>query len=556
MSKKSGFVGAGNTPGPKASRRGLLQGSLALGGVALGGGTALAQTGGAPASGPHAGHAGHGAPAGATVPAAPAVHAGHDHMQEIGVTKVAAVPPRDMPLIEPEIRRSANGVLSTSLRCAYTWRDIGGRRLYLRNYEGGVAPTLRMKAGETLKIKLVNDMPPNRDWMPKDVTRPHQFNNTNFHFHGAHCSPSGIADNVMRTMLPGKTYDVEITLPEDHTRGTYWYHPHHHGSADVQVASGMVGAIVVEGDFDSVPEIAAARERVMLLSQVVFDAFGMIEDFGSTLFPETATRFLAINGQRRPTIDMRPGEVQRWRVVGSQYQENILMELAGHRLNVISYDGIALGSMQEKKQLLMAPGQRADVLVQAGAPGIYELNAMPFNQGHPSPTGPLARVVVSGEPMAMKLPSALPKAPFETIRDSEITGRRTLVFSGAGDPPGNDPGAHWQEFTTLIDGKTFDPSRIDQRVKLGAVEEWTISNIHGHDDHVFHIHTNPFQVTEIDGKRPDDLTWRDTVTVTRGGGSTVFRSRFLDYTGIFMLHCHMMNHEEMGMMQTVEVYKG
>jgi hypothetical protein len=70
------------------------------------------------------------------------------------------------------------------------------------------------------------------------------------------------------------------------------------------------GAIIVEGDFADVPEIAWARERVMLLTQIVFDAFYMIEDFG-TLFPETSTRFLAINGQRQPTIDMRPGEVQR-----------------------------------------------------------------------------------------------------------------------------------------------------------------------------------------------------------------------------------------------------
>lgn len=554
MTRESGTTGAGRRPGPQASRRGVLRAGLAAGTVALGGNAALAQTGGAqtggaPAGSPHAGHAGHAAPS------APAIHAGHAHMSEIGLAASTAPPPLDQPLIEPEVRRSQDGVLATSLRCAYTWRNIGQRRLYLRSYEGGLAPTLRMKPGETLKVRLANDLPPNRDWMPRDITRPHQFNNTNFHFHGAHCSPSGIADNVMRTMLPGKSYDIEIALPADHTRGTYWYHPHHHGSADVQVASGMVGAIVVEGDFAEVPEIAAARERVMLLSQVVFDAFGMIEDFGSTLFPEDATRFLAINGQRRPTIAMRPGEVQRWRVVGSQYQDNILMELAGHRLNVIAYDGIALGAMQEKKQLLMAPGQRADVLVQAGAPGTYELNAMPYDQGHASPSGPLARVVVSGEPMAMKLPSALPRPPFETIRDSEITNRRTLVFSGAGDPPDNDPGAHWQEFTTLIDGKTFDPARIDQRVKLGAVEEWTIRNIHHHDDHVFHIHTNPFQVTEIDGKRPDDLVWRDTVTVTRAGGSTVFRSRFLDYTGIFMLHCHMMNHEEMGMMQTVEVYK-
>ena len=108
----------------------------------------------------------------------------------------------------------------------------------------------------------------------------------------------------------------------------------------------MAGAIIVEGDFADVPEIAQARERVMLLTQVVFDAFDMVEDFG-TLFPETATRFLAINGQRRPTIDMRPGEVQRWRLVGSQYQDNILLELDKHRLNVIAYDGIQLGAVRE-----------------------------------------------------------------------------------------------------------------------------------------------------------------------------------------------------------------
>jgi FtsP/CotA-like multicopper oxidase with cupredoxin domain len=77
-----------------------------------------------------------------------------------------------------------------------------------------------MKPGETLKIRLINDLPPNRDRVPSITSYPHQFNNTNFHFHGAHCSPSGIADNVMRSMAPGKSYDIEIALPADHTRGT------------------------------------------------------------------------------------------------------------------------------------------------------------------------------------------------------------------------------------------------------------------------------------------------------------------------------------------------
>ena len=260
----------------------------------------------------------------------------------------------------------------------------------------------------------------------------------------------------------------------------------------------------------------------MLLSEVVFDAFYMVEDFG-TLFPETATRFLAINGQRRSIIDMRPGEVQRWRLVGSQYQNNMLLELDKHRLNVIACDGIQLGSLQEMKQLLMAPGQRADVLVQAGGPGTYELNAMPYDQGHDSPAGPLARVIVAGEPLPMKLPSALPKPPLETISDGEITGRRTLVF-GATEPQNNVAG-HWQEYAFTVDGKVFDPARIDQRVRLGAVEEWTIRNTHQHDDHMFHIHTNPFQVVEIGGQPQADRMWRDTVVVPRPakGGSTVIR---------------------------------
>src|SRR5215471_20601201 len=273
MAKAQRLFGTRRGLGPRASRRGLLQAGLAIGTLALGRRVALGQSGGV-----------------------------HVHMPELGVAELPVVPAMEAPLVEPEVRRSVNGVLSTSLRCAYAYRDIGGRRLYLRAYEGALGPTLRMKPGETLKIRLTNGFPPNRDLVPSNPSHPHQFNNTNFHFHGAHCSPSGIADNVMRSMVRGKAYDIEVALPADHTRGTYWYHPHHHGSADVQVASGMVGAIVVEGDFADVPEIAQARERVMLLAQVVFDAFNMVEDFG-TLFPETATRFLAINGQRRPTID-------------------------------------------------------------------------------------------------------------------------------------------------------------------------------------------------------------------------------------------------------------
>ena len=189
MAIRQGRAGIDRRLAVGLSRRGMLNGGLVLGAAALAPRFALAQAAGA-----------------------------HVHMPELGVATSPVVPAMDQPLVEPEVRRSANGVLSTSLRCAFAYRDIGGMRLYLRSYEGGLAPTLRMKPGETLKIRLINDLPPNRDLSPANPSFPHQNNNTNFHFHGAHCSPSGIADNVMRSMLPGKSYDIEIALPADHTQ--------------------------------------------------------------------------------------------------------------------------------------------------------------------------------------------------------------------------------------------------------------------------------------------------------------------------------------------------
>ena len=285
-----------------------------------------------------------------------------------------------------------------------------------------------------------------------------------------------------------------------------------------------------------------------MLGQVVFDSWRSVEDF-DTLFPEEATRFLTVNGQRVPTIQMRPGEVQRWRLVHAGYQDDLFLRLERHALRPIARDGISLSHMGELDDMLIVPGQRIDVLVQAGTPGTYELRALPYDQGYPSPTGALARVVVAGDPLPMSVPAKLPLAPLATIRDDEITGTRQLTLSKTG--PEVDATSHWQEFRFFVDNRSFDPNRVDQRVRLGAVEEWTVSNL-DRQDHAFHIHTNPFQLTKVNGQPVDDLAWLDTVIVPRQG-SVTFRSRFLDFTGRYVLHCHMMNHEELGMMQIVEV---
>ena len=478
-----------------------------------------------------------------------ASYMGHNHQSR---SAPRAPWDKDAALIEPEIRRSAGGELRSNLRIGYAYKDIGGYRLWLRTYEGGIpGPTLRVRPGDILRLRLDNALPPNTDPTPLDMTLPHHFNSTNFHFHGGHVSPDGIADNIFRVMEPGQSYDVEIAIPADHPRGTYWYHPHKHGSADIQMTSGMSGALIIEGDFDDIPEIRAATDRVLLLNAVLFDYRGTIESY-DTVWPEAVPRFLSVNGQREPVIRMRPGEVQRWRIIHTGHEDNFNIALAAHELHTVAFDGIRRPEISRSDALLMAPGQRADVLIQAGSPGTYWLRAIPNDQGYPSPVGPLARLIVEGEPVSMPLPKTLGgTSPLQTIRDEEITNKRRLTLKAV--EPEYPPAANYQEFTYLICGRSFDPQRVDHRIPLGAVEEWVVIN-EDESDHVFHIHTNPFQVIAVNDQMLAERDWRDTVVVPRKG-SVTFRSRFLDFTGRFVLHCHMMNHEELGMMQIVEVYE-
>ncbi|MCC7023654.1 MAG: multicopper oxidase domain-containing protein [Thermomicrobiales bacterium] len=149
----------------------------------------------------------------------------------------------------------------------------------------------------------------------------------------------------------------------------------------------------------------------------------------------------------------------------------------------------------------------------------------------------------------MTLPSALPAPPLAPIADGEMTGARRIVFSTRN--PEYPPAANYQEFAFLVDGRQFDSNRVDQAIKLDTVEEWTVVN-EDEADHVFHIHTNPFQVMAVNGEAPPAPLWRDTAIVPRHGSLT-FRTRYRDFTGQTVLHCHMMNHEELGMMQLLEI---
>ena len=216
-------------------------------------------------------------------------------------------------------------------------------------------------------------------------------------------------------------------------------------------------------------------------------------------------------------------------------------------LHVIAIDGITLGKIETSKEVFLAPGYRADVLIKAGPTGMYRLKKKMEEvglNGKQEPEQLLANIQVMGPRLNMGLPSnreLRPLAPFRPITDQELT-----------DPP-NQPELVFDiaNGQFMIDGKEFDHTRVDRTMTLNGVQEWTLSSKNG--SHPFHIHVNPFQVIKINGK-PVDPVWRDTILVRSNPPVTVtMRTRYEVFTGKYVLHCHNLVHEDRGMMQLIEI---
>ena len=476
--------------------------------------------------------------------------------------------------IEPPVRASQNGLLDTGLRVFFADNIIGGHPVHLRSYEGLLTgPTLRIRPGDILRILLENDLPPEDGAMHhEDVNEPHGFNTTNLHTHGLHVDPKDPSDNVLRQIPPGDQWQYQYDIRMDHPAGTFWYHAHKHGSAAVQLASGMAGALIVEGGIDEIPEIRAAKERLFVLQQIPYDEAGTVEykDVAPS-FLNDFVRHTTVNGQLKPTVQMRPGEVQRWRIVNAGIHEQVevvLVDLTNpdappQDLHVIALDGLALGRIDTVPMVEMGPGYRVDILVQLNEPGTYQFAKIEEAAGEGlhrirEQAQILAEVVVEGEPLPMDLPSDAslrPYVPHKPISDAELTGRQRVDFEIAEVEGQNEP--HF-----LINGNRFDPERV-RVLRLGDVEEWTLTSDSPDyppewglpatfSTHPFHIHVNPFQVMSIGGVPLDKPEFRDTIFV-RKGEDVVIRSRYEVFTGKFVLHCHILQHEDLGMMEVVEI---
>jgi FtsP/CotA-like multicopper oxidase with cupredoxin domain len=410
--------------------------------------------------------------------------------------------------VEPMQYSSEDGQLTVTLQAMADETTTIARMGYNGMTPG---PTLKIRQGDTVRVALVNALP----------------EMTNIHVHGLHVSPSGNSDNIFLHIEPGQTFNYEYTIPADHPPGIYWYHPHPHGHTAMQVLNGLAGAIIVEGGLDDLPELSGLRERLMLLQ--------------GPLAAQDRTALHLVNGQERPTVTIQPGETQRWRIANISANQFYNLQLVGHQFHCIATDGNPLSELETQDLLLLGPGERAEVLVQGGAAGIYELRSLAWAPDIPSQTQEqvtLVTVVSGGDPVEpMELPTTL--LPMRDLSDAELAGRRDITFKESSTGPAFN-----------IDGKAFVMDRVDQVVKLDTVEEWTVRN-ESPEWHPFHIHVNDYQVMSVNGS-PIRPRWEDTSLIPPHG-EFVMRTHFKDFTGRFVYHCHILSHEDAGMMATIEV---
>jgi FtsP/CotA-like multicopper oxidase with cupredoxin domain len=194
----------------------------------------------------------------------------------------------------------------------------------------------------------------------------------------------------------------------------------------------------------------------------------------------------------------------------------------------------------EAEHLLLPPGKRFDVLVTGPPAGEYVLETRRHEQGDDTyPRTALMTLMSTGAAVATPaMPTSL--AAVDTIPGGEIVERRVMVFS-------EDESTN----AFFINDKEFDADRVDVRPRLGTVEEWTLRNA-SNEQHPFHIHVNDFQVVSVGGEPYESHGLQDTVPLLPGD-DVVIRTRFTDFAGRFVFHCHILNHENAGMMAVVEV---
>jgi FtsP/CotA-like multicopper oxidase with cupredoxin domain len=464
-----------------------------------------------------------------------------------------------MPLpVLPVVCPSSSGVVNVQLDVSVATVNTGAFQLRTRAYTGSHAPlgpTIVVHPGDLLNIHLTNSLGGGLGLA----------NVTNVHLHGLHVSPAGNADNVHIAVGPGNSTTFSYVIPQDHARGTFWYHPHYHKSTALQLASGLAGALIVAD-----PETTAYRDIVLLLQTWVLSTgsrlTGQLPDLAAytgDALPSQITdalgvgQYVTANGRYRPSVAISQNEWVRLRLInagGASYLQPDFTAPAlvtlGCTATLIALDGVTLTTARPlTASLFIPPGGRADVLLRCTVTGSAGL---PNDPVVPSGSGILDGPLVTGDILTfVATPGVNPAGPAPVFTAPAWADLRTSAV-------GNSWDMEFDGSQMTVNGFPFMHDQPQMTTSLGVVQEWHLAVGVDSANHPYHHHVNHFQITEVTGNlAASGLVvgdWRDTIPLANeAAGSVTVRFVPQDYTGLMMLHCHVAYHSDEGMAAEVNI---
>lgn len=452
----------------------------------------------------------------------------------------------DLP--NPPELRSKNGVLSGTLTVAPAKVTVRGRTVVSNVIDGNyLAPTLRVRRGDTIKLVAVNNI--GKAQVAIDRPQP-----SNIHYHGMDVSPIPPGDSVFIRIEPKKDFRYGVYIPTDHPQGLHWYHAHVHHFVEDQIGSGVSGMVIVDGFIElQYPELSGLRQRVM-----------DFKDFTFPGFKDGEVRAKSLNGYANPPIRSRPGAFQIWEVGNLGADAMFDLKLEGHTFWVLERDGNLLLRPVQQSHVFLPPGARATLVVEAAdQPGRYALRSLNVDtgpQGDPNPNIQIGTFIVEGKPVSGggAILARLRKGPADAasiqpnpiqLRKARISRTRYVDFSETANGD-----------TFFINNKIYNENRVDTTVRLGETERWIVRNFSG-EMHVFHLHQTEFLVDKFSGT-PDQtlgLGMRDVINIPWArNGKPGIAELIIPFTnpvmvGEFVYHCHIVGHEDAGMMANISV---
>ncbi len=493
---------------------------------------------------------------------------------------------------------SQNGTLTVYLSYN-TAQDADGRTLYcFTTPDGTESPTLHVRPGDHLVVHVKNNLPKPSPASAMQMTTnaatvcgaaTMDASSVNVHYHGTNTSPTCHQDEVIHTIInSGETFTYDVAFPRDEPPGLYWYHPHIHGIAEPAVLGGASAALIVDGIEDLQPAVAGLPHRVLVIRDQ--NVAGQPMPGGAVPSWDLTLNYvpIAYPALIPAVIKMEPGEQQFWRVVNACADTILDLQVTydgnPQTIKLVALDGVPVGSQDgtERGKLIpvtdirLPPASRVEFILTGPAQSVKSAQFLTQKiitgrDGDNDTQRTLANIEPVGDQIGSDaMVNARPAAPwrqrFEGLASATVTARRKLYFS---------ENANQTKFFITVDGQTptvFSPANPPAVVTTqGSVEDWEIRN-QARENHEFHFHQIHFMVLsqdnfQINGSKPVQALQgqlMDMIDIPYWDGNPAHPypkvKLRMDFRGPdigdFVYHCHILNHEDQGMMAIIRVLPG